>query len=95
MKRFRRFVSLSTVTEQLSKESDSNEFRDALLKSLPQRIFGQTLAAHIDDVSIEGKKLHLVVSDPTWRKEIQKNRRMLLEKVKSVHPDLIGIMVSP
>lgn len=93
MKRFRRIMSLDKVTEALARESSSMEFRDALVKSLPSRIFGETMAAHIDDAYISGKKLHLVVSDPIWRKEIQKNRGRLVDKVRAVHPQLIGITV--
>lgn len=62
-----------------------------MIKSLPSRLFGKTLAAHIEDAYVKGGRLHLRVPDPTWRKELQKNRGMLLEKVRAVHPELIGI----
>jgi hypothetical protein len=92
MKRMKRMVSMGYVAEHLLAE-----YRDptatVLPQGLPERMFGRALASRIQGVRLSGNELCLMVEDPLWRRELEKNKDQLLEKARTIRPKLSGLRV--
>jgi hypothetical protein len=88
-------VPLGKVTDRMSAENKSPEFRFVLLQTLPTRLFGKILATNIKEVRISGNRMVLQVPDPRWRNELEENKEALLEKVQKVHNYLTTIELVP
>ncbi len=85
---------MSQVTNRLARENRDTPFSQALLQAMPMCL-GKTIAANIEAVRLEGTCLYLKVPDPLWLKELGKSKKLLLEKARTIHPELKGIVLEP
>lgn len=95
MKRYRRMMSLDKVTDALIQNNQNPEFRMGLLKSLPTKIFGETIARVIEDVRFEDGVLYLKVPDETWRKELKKQIGLVHKEARQIHANVSKIVFCP
>ena len=95
MKRYRKMIPLATVTEKMIKENDNPEFRKALLKALPKKIFGEAIATNITQVDVLDTCLQITIPNDTWRNELTKRKRMILEKAREIHDSIQKIDLIP
>lgn len=95
MKRYRRMIPLGAVTEQLVKDNQNPEFRKALLKTLPKKIFGEAIAANIKSVEIGDGCLTMRVPSDSWRHELSGRKAMILEKAREIHQPIDRIELIP
>ena len=93
MKRFNRFVSLDQAVDRLAEDKNEAAVKAGLAKSLPLKLFGPTIAAHIDEIEIKGETLRIRVSDPVWRKELIKNKTLLMQKTRARFPKIGSLVV--
>lgn len=87
MKRYRRMMSLDKVTDSLIQGNQNSEFRMGLLRSLPTRVFGESIAHVVRDVRFEEESgvLYLQIPDDTWRKELKSQIGLLYKEARKIH----------
>jgi len=95
MKRYRKMIPLRAVTEQIVKDNQNPDFRKALLKALPKKIFGEAIAANIESVEVRDACLRMTVPSDSWRRELSGRKAMILEKAREIHQPLDRIELVP
>ncbi len=95
MRRIRRLVPFGTVAEKLFDNQKNERCGSALLRSLPAKLFGATIAAQITEVEMKGHILFLRVPDATWRKELEVQHDQLLAKARRLHRQLNKVVLTP
>ena len=94
-RRNRRMVTLADMTRRFTEEHAQPEYRKSLLAGLPASLFGRTVASQITEVNLDGTTLVLKIPDDTWRKELRKNKIMLMIKAREIQPDIRDLSLVP
>ena len=87
-------VSLNKVTQHILRDINRRE-SDASTTVIPVSIFGPYVAPHIQSVRVVQGRMVLKVPDPAWRRVLEGDKDMLLEKVKPIAAGITAVELVP